>query len=216
MATGRHPGRSDHIRGTTDLHRRWWPWFFLGSGTFAVFALLFVGETVTGSDPDPLAAATGAAGWATTFVGAAGLAIRLRRTARGAGTAALVLACLAAAAATVLAIAGFGEAAGLWGPRPPWLGALNLPLIIGIIFGLGMLGAVGLSHGAWPHRLGYVLLAPPLIFIINLARLTVSEAAAVSALLGACQALALLGVGMLLRSAASGHRGPTSAATAET
>lgn len=193
---------------------------FLGGGLFVVgFAAGFVVEATTGrAVPESV---LGGVGFTLGFLGLLGcypsIAERRPRLATLTGA----LAVLGAVGFAVTVVTGLAEVAPF--VVPAWLESLVVLNILGLLVGFTAAGYAVLTSGAGSRRLGLLLLAPAGIFAVNFVRVLLrggpgSETILpeVSAVLAAGQALALLGIGLTLRTedgTSAGADRPTEAST---
>lgn len=105
-------------------------------------------------------------------------------------------------------------------PGPDWLAIVNLPAIIGMIPGFLAFGTASLRTDAHPPGVGWLLLAPGVIFTLNFVGVALIGAESLTPwwgfLITLGEAIAILGVGIKLRRDAREPSRPEPTADAHT
>lgn len=148
------------------------------------------------------------AGFTLAFLGLLGLYPGLADRSPWLARAGAGFAVLGAVGFTLTFVLGIAELVEIF--LPAWVEAVQLLNIGGIILGFLLIGVASLRTDAHKRSLGVLLLAPAVVFAVNLARVAVLGAwkpAWAPLLLGSLQALAMLAIGYSLRaeSVPSGH-----------
>ncbi len=171
-----------------------------------MFAALWGVAAVTDIGPRPAVDVFGPAGWLLAFVGLLGLYPGLVERVPWNSRAGAVFAGVGVVGATVTAVANLGQLAGMTGEPPAWFAALNLLLLVGIVPGFLTFAVAVLRTDVRARTLGLLLLVPALLFVVNIVRVsTLGPRAPTGApfVLGGGQALALLAIGLRLRTGAT-------------
>ncbi|MFB6136310.1 MAG: hypothetical protein ABEJ04_06085 [Halobacteriaceae archaeon] len=184
---------------------RWRAGAFVGAaGLFAVFALLWGADAVTNIAPRPAVDVFGPAGWVLGFVGLLGLYPGLAERAPRTSRAGAVFTTVGVVGAATTAVVNLGQLTGITGEPPAWFAALNLLMLVGIVPGFLTVGVAVLRTDVQSRFLGMLLLVPALLFVVNVVRVTALGPRAPTGapfVLGGGQALALLAIGVRLRTA---------------
>lgn len=181
---------------------RWTDWLFLIAGVLLIpFAISFVLIGIYGVDvPENLFAG---AGFTLAFLGLLGLYPRLADHVPWLARIGAVFALLGLIGFVAVFLTNLIGLVGISIPDG-WSAALNIPTLPGLIFGFLLFGVAALRSAEFPRTIGILLLAPSLIFILNLGRIMAlggPESVNVEggAIFAAGQALTLLALGYTLR-----------------
>jgi len=142
------------------------------------------------------------AGFSLVFLGLLGLYPRLADQSPLLAGAGAVFAVIGAVGFTLTFVLGVAEVVEI--TPPPWLEAVQLLNIVGMVLGFLLVGVASLRTNTHARTLGVLLLVPAIVFAVNIARVALLGAWTPSwapFLLGSLQALAMLTIGYSLRSA---------------
>lgn len=189
---------TDRLRiGRWESLEQWSPTLFLVGGLLLLgFAGSFAYMAVTGADvPQNLFSGLGLT---LCFLGLLGLYPGVADRSPWLARVGAVLAVLGAVAFAAVFVRNVASIAGL--TQSVSLGPLQLFNVVGLSFGFLVFGVATLRSGAYSRTVGLLLLAPSVIFYVNLVRLLIfeMEAFAVSSVLALGQALAMLAIGYSL------------------
>ncbi|MFC6784525.1 hypothetical protein [Halobaculum halobium] len=184
----------------------WSPTLFsLAGGLFVVFAAFWAAFAFTDLSSEIVQNAVGPAGWTAAFVGLLGLYPALADQNPRIASAGAVFAVFGLVGGTFATGGNLLLLIGVLSELPAWLAPLQLPLLIGIVFGFLTVGLASLRTSVMPRRVGVLLLIPAAVFVVNIVRVgTLGSTTPIWApfVLGSGQALALLGIGYSLRAVA--------------
>jgi hypothetical protein len=182
------------------------PWspvaFLAAGGLFVCFAVLWGAAAVTELAPRPAVDVFGPAGWVAAFVGLLGLYPAVGDRSPKLARAGALLAVIGLVGGTVTAVANLGQLVGAIPEPPAWFAALNLLLVLGIVPGFLAFAVAVLRTGADSRTVGILLLAPAVLFVVNIVRVALLGPRAPTGapfVLGGGQALVLLAIGYALR-----------------
>lgn len=117
--------------------------------------------------------------------------------------------------AAITAVANLGRLTGVADEPPAWFAAFTLLTLGGIVPGVLTVGVAVRRTGVQSRSLGLLLLVPALLFAVNVVRVTTLGPRAPTGapfVLGGGQALALLAIGLWLRTTGTPtDRAPSSA-----
>lgn len=180
----------------------WSPTIYLVAGLVLVVYVSLLGYQAF-VDPsvnfhDNEAGIVGPVGFAIGFIGLLGLTPSLSAVRPRLAKVGSVLAAIAVIGWTVIALSGIASQAGV--EPPTAIQALGFLGMLGMIFGYAVFGIGMLRTNTGPRRLGTLLLAPPVLFVLLAIGNAVTGGTAVGAVLissGLC--LTHLGLGVILR-----------------
>ncbi|MFC6976374.1 hypothetical protein ACFQL1_19545 [Halomicroarcula sp. GCM10025709] len=190
--------------GTRDpgvLERRSPSAFLVAGGLFVVFAVGWGAFAFTAMDTESVQNVVGPAGWAVAFLGLIGLSGRIATANRKLSLAALGLAVLGFAGAVSATVGNSIVLVAVVDDLPEWFTALQLPLLVGIVVGFSTCSLAALRTEVIPRHVGFLLLAPAVLFVVNIVRVaTLGSTTPIWApfVLGAGQALSFLAIGYAL------------------
>lgn len=174
--------------------------FFVAGGLLVVFASLLGLQALTSTvAPEDV---FGPSGFAIAFVGLIGLYPVVVEETPWSARAGAFCAVVGAVGAAVTAGGSLGAVLGVLPEEPPaWVGAFMIAMVVGMVPGFVAFAAATLRTSVYPRRLGLLLLAPPVIFVVMLSgtlHAVVNDALA-NFFLGSGQALSHLAIGVTLR-----------------
>lgn len=187
--------------------------FILAGGLFVVFAGFWGAFAFTEMRSEVVQNVVGPAGWTAAFIGLLGLYPSLADRSPRLAAAGAVFAALGIVGGTVSIVGNLLPVLGWMGESPAWLAPIQLLLLLGIVLGFLTVGIATLRTPAWSTGVGLLLLAPAIIFLVNIVRVAMLGSTTPPwspFVLGSGQALALLGIGYLLRAEPLSADGATS------
>ena len=204
LAPDYHPTMSRTDNVSVSAVESWKSQAFSVSGIcFAVFAGLWGAFALGAMESRVLQDTVGPIGWTAAFVGLLGVARELdgvwsRRVAGAFASLGLV-------GASVTAVGNLLELTGVVDTLPAFVDALQGLLLAGIVLGF-LAVAVGVVRASGSsRRLALLLAAPPIVFLVNVVRVASLGSTTPTwgpFVLATCQAIALLGIGYVLRAGA--------------
>lgn len=189
-------------RSARTLETRSSSFFLVAGGFFCLFAGFWGAFAFTAMNSEAVQNVVGPLGWAAAFVGLLGLYGRLAEEALRVSLVAASFAGLGFAGAVVTVLGNFALLLDVVGELPEWFAVLQLLLLLGIVLGFFSYAVATLRSDTVPRRVGILLLVPAGLFLLNIIRVaTLGSTTPIWApsVLGAGQALALLGIGYTLR-----------------
>ena len=188
--------------------------FLVAGGFFVVFAAFWGAFAFTSASSEAVQDVVGPAGWTAAFVGLLGLYPRVGGGSGHLPRLAVGFAGLGCLGGVVTTVGNLAASLGLVGTLPAWVEALQLLLLLGIVFGFLSFALVVLRSGSEVRRLGLLLLLPAAIFVVNIVRVaTLGSTTPVWSpfVLGSGQAVSLLAIGYTIRTVRVGMTGSAGA-----
>lgn len=176
--------------------------FLLAGGLFVVFAGFWAAFAFTDMSSEAVQNVVGPAGWTASFIGLLGLYPSLADRSPRMAAAGAVFAALGVVGGSVSTVGNLLPVLGGMGESPAWLAPIQLLLLFGIVLGFLTAGIANFRTHAWSKGVGLLLLAPAIIFLVNIVRVATLGSTTPTwspFVLGSGQAIALLGIGYMLR-----------------
>lgn len=193
---------------------RWSPILFIVGGLLVViFAAANWANWLTDANYQTVGSIAGPAGFVLGFVALLGLSLEVANRAPRLARVGAIFAVLGAVGFLVSILATLGEVAGVLPAQPAWAPAYLALIFGGSLIGFPAFAAAILRTGVYSRTLGYLLLAPPLLFVAVLVFNGLGLPEWTAPVIASAHALSLLAIGYVLRARddVSKAREPTAA-----
>lgn len=177
--------------------------FLVAGGLVAIVAMLWAAELAMDMATSEAKGFFGPAGFAVAFVAMFGMYTALADRTPWLARAGVLFAVVGFVGTSMVALATASQLVGLIQTRPAWVDLVQRPFLIGIVLGFLTFGVAVLRTDAYSRPTGLLLLGPAIMFPSTLVAVAVWGGGdfpyVIHVIHNSAEALALLGVGYLLR-----------------